>query len=52
MTNRDRYSNYAHLSRHEQKGIDYRIRFISSSDIAIIAPHECSFSSSKKLCRS
>ena len=39
MRNRDRYSNYAHLSRHEKKGIDYRIRCISSSDIAIIAPH-------------
>lgn len=35
----DQYSNYDELSRHEQKGIDYRIRCISTSDIAIIAIH-------------
>ncbi len=35
----DKYPNYEELSRHEKKGIDYRIRCMSKSDIIIIAPH-------------
>lgn len=35
----DKYSNYDELSCHEPKGIDYRIRCVSSSDIAILAIH-------------
>ena len=35
----DKYPNYEELSRHEKKGIDYRIRCTSNSDITIIAPH-------------
>ncbi len=35
----DTYFNYDHLSCHERKGIDYRIRCVSNSDIIILAPH-------------
>lgn len=35
----DIYSNYAELSQTEEKGIDYRIRCVSSSDVLIVAPH-------------
>ncbi len=35
----DKYSNYDELSNNEEKGKDYRIRCIVTSDIAIIAIH-------------
>lgn len=34
------YDNFAHLSRHEQEGVDFRVSYRhGSSGIAIVAPH-------------